>query len=533
MEPAATAIPTGSTTGTGTEQQLARREWLKCSLSPEYFIHNYVQIYDAVQGTWIPFHLWPDQVSALDLLKNNRKVVILKARQLGLTWLCLGYILWLMLFRPAKVALLFSRRETEAIYLLDERLKGMYKRLPRWMQSKQVLADSAHVWSLSNGSIAYGFPTTAGDSYTASVALVDEADLVPDLDALLRAVKPTIDAGGMLILLSRSDKTKPVSTFKKIFRGAIAGRTDWKGLFIPWYARPDRTQEWYEALKADVIERTAAIDELYEQYPATPEEALAAATLDKRIPAEWLEACYKFAIHYPSSSDALPVQLPNLRVYKLPEFRHQYMIGIDPAEGNPNSDDSVATVLDIATLEEVASLAGKIEPTVFAFYCQQLAEAYNRAHMQVERNNHGHVVIATLEELSPGLVENGPDGKPGWFSTGKGKAIMYATVADLFHKGYPTIHSDEAYQQLMSVEGATLEAPVGEHDDFAISFSLALVGARPGEVKAFAYKYTQWSMTKKDATQRNNRREYAAKSFSVGEPVRGRERTPTRNSGIS
>lgn len=502
---------------------------MKCKLSPAYFIHNYVQIYDAVQGVWVPFHLWPSQLEALELLQNNRQVIILKARQLGQTWLCLAYILWLMLFHPAKVALLFSRRETEAIYLLDERLKGIYKRLPRWMHARQVLADSAHIWSLSNGSVAYGFPTTAGDSYTASVALVDEADLVPDLDALLRAVKPTIDAGGKIILLSRSDKTRPVSTFKKIFRGAVAGRTTWKGLFIPWYARPDRTVQWYEDLKNEVLERTTSLDELHEQYPATAEEALAPATLDKRIPAEWLETCYKFAFHYIEA----PVQIPHTHMYFEAVFNHRYMIGVDPAEGNPNSDDSVATVIDADTLEEVAVLAGKIEPTIFATYIYDLSNYYNRAHAMVERNNHGHVVIATLKDLNPGILLNGPDGNPGWFTTGKGKAIMYATVADLFHKGYPTIHSEETYNQLVSIEGATLEAPIGEHDDYAISYSLALVGARPGDVRAFAYKYTQWSMAKTNASQPNNRREHAAHSFSVGDPVRGRERTPTRNSGIS
>ena len=111
----------------------AKQEWLRCFHSCAYFIHNYVLIYDAVSATWIPFHLWKEQYETLQALAGHKLNVILKARQLGLTWLCLGYILWLMIFFPAQTAMLFSRREDEAIYLLKTRLKGMYRRLPDWM----------------------------------------------------------------------------------------------------------------------------------------------------------------------------------------------------------------------------------------------------------------------------------------------------------------------------------------------------------------------------------------------------------------
>ena len=61
---------------------------------------------------------------------------------------------------------------------------------------------------------ALAFPTTGGRSYTATLAIVDEADHTEDLDALLNAVKPTIDAGGRLILVSTVDKTRPGVRFQ-------------------------------------------------------------------------------------------------------------------------------------------------------------------------------------------------------------------------------------------------------------------------------------------------------------------------------
>ena len=57
------------------------------------------------------------------------------------------------------------------------RLKGMHDHLPPWLQVSDSKGGNAHDWPLPNGSRCLAFPTTAGDSYTASLAIVDEADL--------------------------------------------------------------------------------------------------------------------------------------------------------------------------------------------------------------------------------------------------------------------------------------------------------------------------------------------------------------------
>ena len=75
-----------------------QKEIRKCRKSPAYFLDTYGQIYDAVSGEWIPFRLWSAQFTTLQTIKCKRSVVILKARQLGLTWLVLGFALWLILF---------------------------------------------------------------------------------------------------------------------------------------------------------------------------------------------------------------------------------------------------------------------------------------------------------------------------------------------------------------------------------------------------------------------------------------------------
>ena len=122
-----------------------KTEWLACHHSPAYFLDRYGWLYDATaRRSWVRFHLWPAQFSTLAGIQACRLAVILKARQLGLTWLVLGYAQWLMLFRPQATVLLFSRRDDEAVQMLDFRLRGMYERLPRWMRSRHVLRGAAH-----------------------------------------------------------------------------------------------------------------------------------------------------------------------------------------------------------------------------------------------------------------------------------------------------------------------------------------------------------------------------------------------------
>jgi hypothetical protein len=454
-------------------------EVLACHQAPGYFLDRYVLIYDSAAADWLPFRLWTDQLRTLDTIRDNRLVVILKARQLGLTWLVLGFALWELLFRPAATVLLFSRRDDEAVDLLKTRLRGMYDRLPDWLKVRSFLVDNDHEWQLSNGSRALAFPTTAGDSYSATLAVVDEADLVPDLDRLMRSVKPTIERGRM-ILLSRADKSRPQSPFKRVYTAARQGKNEWAPVFLPWNARPDRDTAWYESQRQDILARTGSVDDLYEQYPATDTEAISPRSLDKRIRAEWLEQCYverqPVEVAGPAPIHGLPA-IPGLVVYSLPRHGGMYVVGADPAEGNPTSDDSALTVLHCHTGEEVASLAGKFEPGVFASYAHQVAVFFNRAAILCERNNHGHAVLLWLTEHGEGVpLLCGHDNREGWMSSTVGKTLMYDRCADAFKNKEVTLHSFGTFTQLASIDGNTLRAPDGLPDDCADSFSLAVCG---------------------------------------------------------
>jgi hypothetical protein len=289
----------------------------------------------------------------------------------------------------------------------------------------------------------------------------------------MRAVKPTIDAGGRMVLLSRADKSKPQSAFKRVYRAARQGRTGWVPVFLPWFARPDRTAEWYAAQKADVLHRTGALDDLHEQYPATDAEALAPRTLDKRIAPAWLHQCYQEREPLSDLPPGAP-SIPGLEVYALPDPSRSYALGADPAEGNPTSDDSALAVVDVETGEEVAALSGRFQPAVLGAHIDEVARWYNGARVLVERNNHGHAVLLWLRDNSEVRLASGHDGNTGWLSNTKGKAILFDACADAFREQRAELHSFGTFTQLASIEGSSLRAPEGEPDDRADAHALAL-----------------------------------------------------------
>jgi hypothetical protein len=70
--------------------------------------------------------------------------------------------------------------------------------------------------------------------------------------------------------------------------------------------------------------------------------------------------------------------IAGLAAYEAPVEGQWYVIGADPAEGNPQSDESAATVLD-ATGRQVACLAGRFDPAVFAGHLDVVSRYYNDA----------------------------------------------------------------------------------------------------------------------------------------------------------
>lgn len=456
------------------------RELIKCSESLLYFINNYIYILDRRVGKFVLFRPYPAQSNIIEALTQQNEIIALKARQIGLTTIVgVAYFLWITLFEEDSLCLILSKSEREAKSLLVDRVRKSFQRLPSWMKPRDILSDSTTELALGNGSVIRSLPTSGGDSYTCRAVLVDEAALVhrskTALSQVMLNVRPTVDAGGQLILVSKADKSRPESTFNNLFNGAVEGENDMFPIFASWRAVPWRDDAWYAREKAYSMTVDGTLDYLYESYPETIEQALMQKQLDKRFPYEHVDQCYDPV--EPIREHDGP-ELPGLQIYKMPEVGKTYIVCVDSAEGNPGSDDSCADVFDWDTGEQVANMAGTFEPRVFGLRCAELAAYYNNCLIWAERNNHGHTLIAAVQDVEGARLALGPDSprmgnkKYGYFTTARAKAIGYDELAAKFRNKEVTIRKRTSHSQLQSLDGNTLSAPAGLHDDHAITFML-------------------------------------------------------------
>lgn len=473
-----------------------------------YFIYKWVKIFDQTKKEWIPFKLWDGQWGLLDTILTNGRVCVLKGRQLGITWMCLSIALWLIIYRPGISIGLYSMREEEAMDLL-RKLRGMFEQLPSWMTEHLTQMErKGTLWTFSNKTEIRALSTSSGDSYQFGFAVVDEADLVPDLDTLLTRLKPALNSvrNSILALISRVDKTRPKSEFKKIYRlGKLNIRNpdrrweDWVSRFLPYFTNPNITQEWYEGEKAQQMQAYKHLDDLYTSYPGSDVEALAPSTSNKRIMRAWVIGAYE-RLDPLAESQYLVSELIHaefLKVYKLPEQGRSYIIGSDCSEGLPTSDNAVSVVVDKETGEECASLIATMTPRDQAWDTWKLSEYYNDAWILAERNNHGHAMIVKLDDHGAPIME-GPDERWGYNTSTQSKIYLYTQLAETFKQVVqekerweelleegqikeaqivpPLVHTAQIADEIMGVERLSLKAPPGEMDDCAVAFAMAQMG---------------------------------------------------------
>ena len=447
-------------------------ERAKCALSPGYFVDEYGYIDDPnVRGKhWFRFRLWPAQREAIEIVHKNDKVIVLKARQLGITWMMLAYALWMMIYKPGSMILLFSKTSDDARELM-RRLTGMWQLLPEWMIDGSV-KELEQQLILKNGSRAKSFTTTkhSGRSFTASFVLIDEAAFIPFLSQLLNAAEETADAGGKLAVISTNDKEKPNNGFAKKYKRAVKGKSDFISMFIPWYGRPARDQAWYDR-KVETKEQ----DDLWQEYPEIPAQALSGLSSTKRFKPDSIEASTRWGEQLSRLGRRALPRIPGIVYWEQPQPKRPYIVILDPAEGDAGSDPSALMVMDALLWEEVAFAQGQWEPSTMASYAFRLGNSFNDATICPERNNHGHSVILALKEIySYRWIYKSPfDKKLGWLTTVKTKTLAMDKLAEVMEYGEIGFRSKEILAQLSNIEAGTQAAPEGDHDDAAMCAVIA------------------------------------------------------------
>jgi hypothetical protein len=101
----------------------------------------------------------------------------------------------------------------------------------------------------------------------------------------------------------------------------------------------------------------------------------------------------------------------------------EYVIGVDPAGGGAEGDYSCAQVIDRRLGTQCAELHGHYPPRELAQKLADLGQEYNRALIAVEKNNHGHGVLAYLRMMEyPNVFAQ--KGQDGWLTSAVSRPAM-------------------------------------------------------------------------------------------------------------
>jgi len=493
------------------ESSETNEERARCKADPGHFIDRYCMLQDQATEQAIPFRLYPCQADVLEQIHAQDRSIVLKARQLGLTWLSAAYALWLTLFRAQQTVLVISIKEELAKEYMD-RVKFIFDHLPEdlkpavYKRTESILWFGREIPDTQGNAKVVGLnsqiksvPTSkeAGRSKTLSLLVLDEGAFIENADSIWRAAEPALEqSNGKAIVISTANGMG--GWFHTLWSKAKRGENRFHPIFLPWNAHPDRDQTWYQVKLREAVSE----DDVHQEFPRTDTEAFVASgrpAFDTRALSEYAQRALE-----PEKTgdltmrDGRPIFHENskgfLKIWGFPGPGRRYVIGADVAEGLGHGDFSCAHVLDARSLDLVAEWHGHIDPDLFGVELYKLGRFYHGALLGVERNNHGLTTLTVLRQGHPIQTEvkpyprlyfeetvdfatNRPTKHFGWHTNLKTRPLAIDDLARLIRERLIGLASRETIEECLSFvidDKGKPRAVEGQHDDRVMALAIAV-----------------------------------------------------------
>ena len=449
-------------------------------------------------------------------LKSEGKIriIILKARQQGLSTYTGGYLYFSVSQQKARKAMVITHHadSTRALFDLTKRyhehcpdiLKPHTKYSSRRELSFDVL-DSSYVVATAGGD-SVGRGETLTHVHASELAFWPKSSAQDIWNGLAQAVPNT--AGTTVFIESTANGV--TGTYHDLWKGAVEGTNGFIPVFIPWYVDPTYIEdvplnfeqtpeeqelaEKYDLSDAQLMFRRRkiaqnGIDLFKQEYPSEPEEAF----LTTGRPVFNPEQLQNKLSETRDVEDRLALEadefLPNIRGELTTYMKHdggmQYVIGADVAMGVRNGDWSVAQVLD-SKKRQVATWRGQVHPDYFAEVLKALGEYYNEAFIIVENNSHGILTCTRLgkdfaypnfyTEVQVDKLTDRETVKLGFTTTSKTKPLIIDQLRASVREEEIELNDKTTIREMMTyivTESGAMEAEPSCFDDCVMSLALA------------------------------------------------------------
>lgn len=467
---------------------------------------------------------WRWQRWVADRVLADRRLIVLKGRQIGVTWTVLAVDVAEAILMPDTASLMYRQREDEAVDNV-RRWWVLYQSLPAHFKAGiEVLTPSRGdrpgsagvVLRHADGRLSEVVPMTSaaasGHGRTVRRVLLDEGAHIEKLARIRAAVEPAAGRAAIANVSTANGRSNPETgegnEFHRLWAAPDSGYTR---IFLPYDIHPERDAGWYE--NAPEV-RSLPLHLRQQNFPRDEHEAFALSDrlfFDPEVLAEYRGKVrhpeYRMDFADPDTGglakrgNARIERHGNghIRVYEPPRKETRYAIGADPATGR-GADYTAAYVIDLATMALAAEFIGKLDADLFAAQLHYLGRWYGtRSGCQTDAviavetgGGYGEAVIIPLRDGRDGrpaypklyrhVLSSRPDqpiSKPYGFPTNTKTRplILNQLEKALRERALPYVTNDLLYQMEEFVHhdhGTSPRAREGNHDDCVLACAIVL-----------------------------------------------------------
>jgi len=460
--------------GEGVELTVVDQIFDKLDIIDPLKFFKHVKILDATTNQIIKYEMWPHLVEFIKAIFAYSLVIVLKSRQVGISWTIAAIAIY-WCYKTGANVIMISKGEAEAKELL-RKSRFIYSQLPKHLQI-QIEHEGSEMVSFKNKhSRIHTLPSTeyAGVGETASLVIWDENEFHPNDEENWAHLKPTIDAGAHGIVVSTTEPTKINSHFKTLWRNAREGKNNFHPIFIGWDAVPHRDEEWLERVRKDYD-----LDwQFRANYPKTEEEALSPILGRGVFDAGVLQKLQREALKEEE------IRQDVVHIYHRPRVGVQYIAGVDMAEGR-GGDYSVVWIEGKEGLsrELVAVMhSNKILPDTFSYMGYDLLKEYYSPRVICGADAWGQMFIGDLVahgyDRGKIYASDKKREKLGYQETGKTRDKDLVEMEKALREGV-RIHYIPAIKEFFAFQYSDkgrMEAAEGSHDDLVMAACKANFG---------------------------------------------------------
>ena len=442
------------------------------------------------------------------------RVVVLKARQQGLSTVISAWMYWWLSQHPANKGVVVAHKADSTQTLFDmykrihENVPEMLKPSTKYSSRREIQFDK-----LDTGLIV---ATAGGDSIargeTLQVAHLSEVGFYPpstardNLNALMQGI-PGDKGTAIFIESTANGMTGP---FKELWDGAVDGTNGFIPFFSGWWESPEyrlpvTVPFEYTLEEEDLVARhgldgeqllwrrrkiAASGRELFQQeYPSIPEEAFIASGRPVFNPDQLLRLLDNAPepVQRLAWEDGTWQEHPRgeLFVYLPHDAGEEYWIGADVSMGVRGGDYSVAQVLDTQK-RQAAVWRGHVHPDYYAEVLAGLGYLYNTARIAPENNSHGLLTAVKLgrDMAYPNVFTDVGEGNLidrdtiniGFRTTVKTKPLIIDRLRAALREKTIQIYDRTTLREMLSyivTESGAMEAENDCYDDCVMSLAIA------------------------------------------------------------